>query len=163
MFGLLSEKEFAEIVKQTKRVVLSAISRNLHPSLVRCIDDVVQETYFRAYKSLAAGKFKGESTLETWIYAIARNESLRLNEKNRRIFIPDFEIEQGVTVEYETGSLESALGSLPDKYREVISLRMEGYSEEEISEKLNISQGTVKSRAFRGREMLGKILGVQQS
>lgn len=160
MFGIISEDEFAEIVRQTKKTVLTAVSRNLHPSLSRCIDDVVQETYFRAYKSLSAGKFKGDSTIETWIYTIARNESLRMNEKNRRIFLPDFEI-TGESSDYELGSLESALQSLPEKYREVISLRMEGYSEEEISEKLNISTGTVKSRAFRGREILGKLLGVE--
>lgn len=162
MFGIISEETFAEIVKQTKKTVLAAISRNLHPSLTRCIDDVVQETYFRAYKSLAAGKFKGDSTIETWIYTIARNESLRMNEKNRRVFLPDFEI-LGAAPEYDLGSLDNALQNLPEKYRSVISLRMEGYSEEEISEKLNISTGTVKSRAFRGREILGKLLGVETS
>ncbi|MBI3394788.1 MAG: hypothetical protein HY042_03025, partial [Spirochaetia bacterium] len=35
-----------------------------------------------------------------------------------------------------------------------------GRSEEEIASELSISRGTVKSRAFRGRELLRKVLGV---
>ncbi|MBN2723732.1 MAG: sigma-70 family RNA polymerase sigma factor [Deltaproteobacteria bacterium] len=162
MWKIATESEFEEIVHSTKNIVLSAISRNLHPSLYRCIDDVVQETYLRAYKSLVKGKFRGDSTLETWIYTIARNESLRMNSKNRRIYLPDFEMEAGVAFEYESIGLEKAMDKIPDKYREVLLLRMEGFSEEEISSRLEISTGTVKSRAFRGREMLGKILGVEQ-
>ena len=75
------EHDFAEIVERTKGVVLSAISKTLDAEFSSHIDDVVQETYLRAYKSLQKEQFKNNSSIETWLYTIARNESLRMNEK----------------------------------------------------------------------------------
>jgi DNA-directed RNA polymerase specialized sigma24 family protein len=60
----MTEREFADIVGRTKKVVLSAIEKNLASRFYHSIDDVVQETYLRAYSSLTKGKFRGESSLE---------------------------------------------------------------------------------------------------
>jgi len=77
----VSEDQFAKIVKETKSVILSAIRTNLYEYYAYAVDDVVQETYLRAYKSLIKDKFQNKSTLVTWLYAIARNEALRMNSK----------------------------------------------------------------------------------
>jgi RNA polymerase sigma-70 factor (ECF subfamily) len=63
--GTMTEAEFTEIVESTKRVVLSAIEKNLYPRFLHAIDDVVQETYLRAYKSLQKKQFEGRSALPT--------------------------------------------------------------------------------------------------
>lgn len=59
--------------------------------------------------------------------------------------------------------LREAIGNLPEKYRSVLELVSRGLTEKQISEKLEIKIGTVKSRSSRGREMLEKLLkgGVQ--
>lgn len=80
----MDQKEFTELIDSTKHIVLSAIKKNLFDEFHDSIDDVVQETYFRAYKSLSANKFRGDSSVSTWLYTIARNESLRMNQKRSR-------------------------------------------------------------------------------
>src|SRR6185295_731328 len=80
----MTEEEFSTIVDNTKAIVLSAVEKNLFARFYHAIDDVVQETYLRGFRGLQKKQFEGRSALSTWLYAIARNESLRMNEKLMR-------------------------------------------------------------------------------
>ena len=160
------EKEFAEIIDSTKGVVLSAIEKHLAGRFYHAIDDVVQETYIRAYKSLVKKKFRGDSKIETWLYTIARNESLRMDkklakeEKKYEKSVKKFDREEmfkDKQFDDEIDALNDAIGNLPEKYRAVMELTSRGLTEKEIAEKLNIKHGTVKSRISRGKEMIQKI------
>ena len=51
---------------------------------------------------------------------------------------------------------EQLLESLPKQFKDVILLKMEGLSGKEISEELNIANGTVKSRLSRARNILNE-------
>jgi RNA polymerase sigma-70 factor (ECF subfamily) len=160
---------FDEIVENTKKVVLSAVYKNLHEENHEFIDDVVQETYIRAYKALVSNKFKEESKLTTWLYTIARNEAIRCNEKQFRekekarkwqkqmpeSYTEDFEKE---TSERPVGWYLNWIQKIPRIYGIVIEKYLAGKSEQEISQELGIQKGTVKSRASRGREMLKNII-----
>jgi len=162
----VTDTEFAVIVGKTKKVVLSAVRRHLAARFSYAIDDVVQETYLRGYRHLVKGLFRNESSIESWLYAIARNESLRMNRKlvreeekaekagERRDQDSRDEFSQE-DAEY----LNSLIDRLPVKYREVIRLKGQGMSEHEIADRLGINTGTVKSRFSRGKEMLHKISG----
>ena len=77
----MNTEAFASIVEETKGVVLKAVRSNLFYEYYYALDDVVQETYIRAYRSLVKNKFKEESKLSSWLFTIARNESIRMNEK----------------------------------------------------------------------------------
>jgi len=155
----MTEREFADIVGRTKKVVLSAIEKNLASRFYHSIDDVVQETYLRAYSSLTKGKFRGESSIDTWLYSIARNESLRMNEKLLRE-----ERKEKKLIEAEEPAADSAddniallqenILKLPEKYGSVLSLVSLGYSLNQISEKLGLNIGTVKSRISRGKKII---------
>jgi hypothetical protein len=57
----MNEREFAKIVAETKGIVLSAIEKHLDFRFSHAIDDVVQESYLRAKKSLVKGAFTEES------------------------------------------------------------------------------------------------------
>lgn len=162
----MTESEFAALVGRTKKVVLAAVRKHLAVRFSSAIDDVVQETYLRGYRHLAAGRFREESSLESWLYAIARNESLRMNKKlareeekalkaaeERQLTV------QEAFVDEEILNLGLLLERLPDKYRAVMKLKAEGASEKEIARQLNITTGTVKSRFSRGKEMLQKLSG----
>jgi RNA polymerase sigma-70 factor (ECF subfamily) len=159
----MTEKEFAEIVKNTKKTVLSAVGKNMAPRFYHAIDDVAQETYIRAYRALEGNSFKGDSSIETWIYAIARNESIRMNKKLLR---EEYKSIKALTIfdereskDYSQDSenneyLHEHISLLPEKFRDVLLLSYKGFNIGDISQKLGIPSGTVKSRSARGKKMI---------
>lgn len=163
----MTNEEFAEIINETKAIVLSSVEKHLAYS--EAVDDVVQETYFRAYNSLVKKKFREESKLSTWLYAIAKNESLRMNkklekeEKKQKKWKDSIHKDVTQTLYGDSLDIENWLKKLPEKYSEVLSLVIRGYSEKEISKELSIPKGTVKSRLFRAKEQLQQILNKEES
>jgi RNA polymerase sigma-70 factor (ECF subfamily) len=161
----MNERKFAELVKNTKKTVLSAIGKNLSSRFYHAIDDVAQETYIRAYRALEKNSFKGDSAIETWIYTIARNESLRMNEKlsreeekSKKIFavLEKTESEDYSSDSEDTDYMHEHISLLPEKYKDVLLLASQGFNIGDISKKLGIPPGTVKSRSARGKEMILK-------
>ena len=161
----MTEEEFAAIVGRTKKIVLSAVRKHLAARFSYAIDDVAQETYLRGYRHLAGSWFRNESSIESWLYAIARNESLRMNKKLVReeekaekaaVHLNDNPHEDLLD---DPGHLNRLIGGLPEKYRDVMTLKVRGMTELEIANQLGINTGTVKSRFARGKEMLQKISG----
>jgi RNA polymerase sigma-70 factor (ECF subfamily) len=140
--------------------------------------DVAQEVFLKVFRKVSG--FRSESSLKTWVYRIAVNEA----RNQRRWFIrhrgkeigldPAESATQGprdwlcdpgrspyqTALDQETHALiESALSKVSPNYRAAVVLReVEGLSYEEISEILEVSLGTVKSRILRGRESLRKHL-----
>ncbi len=55
------------------------------------------------------------------------------------------------------GTLRALLVKIPDKYRKVLEFYLAGYSESQIAETMGVKPGTVKSRAFRGKEMIKRV------
>lgn len=140
--------------------------------------DAAQEVCIKLWKQL--GTFKGQSKLSTWIYRMTTNQCLDILRKNKRkgqeisLFL-DEELgeEEKLTdqtaiwqdisshmEEKELGEvLKQGIGELKEDYRVIIVLRdIEQRSYEEISDILDISLGTVKSRLSRARSTLKKIL-----
>ncbi|HMV44343.1 MAG TPA: RNA polymerase sigma factor [Leptospiraceae bacterium] len=164
----MTNSDFTLIVNSTKSVVLSAIEKNLAERFYYAIDDVVQETYLRAYKSLTKGNFRYEAKISTWLYTIARNESLRMNDKlireEKKIEKATSQIKEERPIEEEVEenpkkvNLLDYLKMIPDKYKEILEHYINGLSEKEIADRLSIKQGTVKSRTSRGKEFLRKII-----
>jgi len=155
----MNEREFADIVGRTKKVVLSAIEKNLASRFYHSIDDVVQETYLRAYSSLTKGKFRGESSIDTWLFSIARNESLRMNDKLMREERKEKKLIEAdnLSENYADDNitlLQENIMKLPEKYGSVLSLVSLGYSLNQISDKLGLNIGTVKSRIARGKKII---------
>ncbi len=168
----MTEREFAEIIRDTKGVVLSAIGNTLAGRFYYVIDDVVQETYIRAYRGLVNNSFRGEAALSSWLYRIARNESLRMmkklvreEEKSMKVageMAHDYEMPAGDAADdrdvEKLETMKRSIGRLPAKYQDVFELLLQGYPEKEIARKLSIRGGTVKSRISRGKEMLARMI-----
>lgn len=159
----MTEKDFAIIVGQTKAVVLQAVRAHLAAQFYEAIDDVVQETYIRAYRSLASGKFKEQSSLETWLYRIAANEAKRmtqklLQEENKLQRFVHSSYVNPPEVQYDELLLMPLIEKLPEKYKDVMKLKALGNDENEIAAELGIPHGTVKSRLSRGKLILYKLL-----
>jgi len=136
-------------------------------------EDAAQDVFLKAYQNL--NRFKPEASLLTWLYRIAINtcidyrrkpffESLFKNSKEGDVFVIDQPSDSPSPEKlYESkeigNAIQFALGRLSEKLRTVIVLKeIEGLSYEEISEVLDVSIGTVKSRISRAREELKELL-----
>jgi RNA polymerase sigma-70 factor (ECF subfamily) len=138
--------------------------------------DVTQEVFIRVHKSLS--KFRGDSSLSTWIYAITANLSKNAlrSRKNRgklQVLAPAGEktgandwLDKATESESHWASrlaeshefqkrFQKALDHLPADYKEAVVLRdLEDLDYEKIAEILKTGLGTVKSRIARGRAHL---------
>jgi RNA polymerase sigma-70 factor, ECF subfamily len=139
-------------------------------------EDVVQETYVRAFTHLES--FRGDSSLATWLSRIAMNEALgRLRRQRPGVEISS--LPQGVleaqiiqfplaVAEDPEKSMaqreiqrvvEHAIDELPEAFRLVFITRViEGMNVEETAEILDLKPETVKSRLHRARTMLRDIV-----
>lgn len=157
---------FRELVKHHESLVAATVIGVLG----NCpeAEDVGQETFIRFYKNL--GKFRGESSIGTYLTRIAIN--LSLNELKRRkrrskLFfqrpleeaydIPDAKANSELNEDKEI--VQQAIQKLESKFRTVVVLRLiDGYSTEETAEILNIPVGTVLSRLSRAQQKLKELL-----
>jgi RNA polymerase sigma-70 factor (ECF subfamily) len=129
-------------------------------------DDLMQETFLAAFKNLK--KFRMRSSFYTWTYRIMLNTAYKKfrKKKQKRLFLHRMDKR---TANYNSDDshasgagkekVRTAVAALPLKYKEIITLYyFEDFSIKEISEMLEISEGTVKSRLFNARTLLKKII-----
>ena len=140
-------------------------------------EDVTQEVFFEAYRSLK--RFRFESTLSTWLYRIAVNRSLNHQRKRKleRWLSLDFASDEKsaenftdlrTTEESADGAMEKkdterivqeAINSLPDQQRIAILLhRYEELSYDEIAKIMGVTVASVESRLHRAKRTLAKKL-----
>lgn len=144
--------------------------------------DLTQETFVRAYQNLS--KFRIESGFYTWLYRIAMNTAIDHIRRQKKRAHEAFEdgiatpetgsvMSDGAHMEGPGRSLErkrlharllAALEELPEDQRQVIVLReVDGLSYKEISDVLEIPEGTVMSRLFYARKKLQHALGEERA
>ena len=119
--------------------------------------DVVQESIYKAFSSIDSLKDFGY--IKIWFYRIVVNVSLDLLRKKKREIITDEDFllanDTGTIDNYADIDLENALESLPEDYRSIIVLRFfEDLKLEEIAVILEKNISTVKTRLYKGLEML---------
>lgn len=143
-------------------------------------EDVLQETYLRAFSSLDS--FRGDASFSTWLSRIAINEALgRLRREKRReklrqniaaahraeiISFPlaqsSGDPERNMAQSQLLHMVEKACDELPDVYRLVFVARViEGLSVIETAEVLDLQPATVKTRLHRARAILRRELEAQ--
>lgn len=174
------EASYEILIQRYERPVYNLVSRLVDDPADAA--DAVQEVFLKVFRKV--GWFRGDSSLKTWIYRIAINEA----RNQRRWFGRHKQKEVGleplpgeasggytnwledqqpspfdIALDHETRALiEQALNEVSPAFRAALVLReMEGLSYEEISEILEVSLGTVKSRILRGREALRRALGAR--
>lgn len=121
-------------------------------------DDVLQNTFIRIYKSIA--NFKEKSSLHTWMYRIAYNESIRFLDKNKKRSHQNLETVAETTLqvlfedEYFDGNeiqkkLNLIIDGFKEKQKRVFQMKyFDDLSFRQISEILNISESTLKSTYY---------------
>lgn len=134
-------------------------------------EDVVQEAYLQALKAI--GEFRGHSRFTTWVHRIAVNQALMKLRKRRNDVFPIDAVDSGevgyplslmdwsesalddVVRREAIGTLESAIEELPIDLKTVVVLRdVNGLSNEEAAQALDLPIGAVKWRLHRARSLL---------
>jgi len=164
------EIAFAELVGEHQRMVVQ-LAMNLLGDRDEALD-LSQEVFLRVFRTIA--RFRGQSTLRTWIYRIAVNQARNRHRFWRRRHRADqvsLDVHVATHGEFRSGAeagpdrvfaqkelaakLQSALDALPFDQRSAIVLReIDGLSYEEIAYSLGVAVGTVKSRLTRARHTL---------
>lgn len=165
---------FDLLVRKYQSRVISLVGRYVKNQATA--QDIAQEAFIKAYRGLK--NFRGDSAFYTWLYRIAINTAKNhLVAQSRRV--PDVEIDALEAEQYGTSVLLqdqcspervlltdeikkevfATIELLPDDLKMAITLReLEGMSYEEIAESMDCPIGTVRSRIFRAREAIDKVL-----
>ncbi len=156
-------------VRQYQRFVYSLALRQLSNSYDDA-DDAAQEVFIRALKGLSS--FKGDSTIQTWLYRITINvcHTMRKRRRSLSLFSGDDESDPELPSTDATPErvllnkdfqqqFDKILQQLPDKQRETFYLRyFDELSYEEISEMLGTSIGGLKANYFQAVQKLAKLI-----
>lgn len=165
--------EFAKVVEAYSGIIYRLALRILENQ--QDAEDVLQDTFIKAYRGLDS--FDGRSSLSTWLYRIATNETLMVLRRRKNIpvsvsieepldendsipeprqiadwcCLPEDELMSNET----RFQLEKAIEVLPESLRLVFVLRdLEGLSTAETGEVLDLSETAVKTRLSRARFFL---------
>jgi RNA polymerase sigma-70 factor (ECF subfamily) len=164
------EAACAELVTEHQRMVVQ-LAMNLLGDRDEALD-LSQEVFLRVFRTIH--RFRGQSSLRTWIYRIAVNQARNRHRFWRRRHRADqVSLDEHVAVHGDLLSggettpdrvlaqkelaarLQNALDHLPFDQRTAIVLReIDGLSYDEIAFSLGVAVGTVKSRLTRARQLL---------
>jgi RNA polymerase sigma-70 factor, ECF subfamily len=130
-------------------------------------EDATQEIFLKVWKALP--DFRGESSISTWIYAIARNTCLT----RRRIAAErrTYSLEETNAAEIPShdlpaidSDLRAAIDRLPAKYKQVVVLfYLEDRSYQQVALALGVPMGTVKTYLHRAKKELALLLAAQNT
>ncbi len=166
---------FEEIISRYESKVMSLalrFTRNQEDA-----EEVMQDVFTTVYRKIEG--FRGQSAFSSWLYRIVVNAAfmkLRKRKQSQTVSMDDLSPaikqycidretftgshSQNIAISHEMQSaIQNAVNRLPDQYRAVFVLRdVDGLSNQETGEILNLSIPAVKSRLHRSRIMLRKKL-----
>ena len=144
---------FARFVRHFERRVRTVLYRLLDDE--RDVEETTQDTFVKAWRNL--DRFRGDAAPFTWLYRIAVNEALQRRRRSQPAMVELEETHapptesQAVTAELQALLVE-AIRALPFEHRAALVLRdLEGLSNEEVADALEITVAAAKSRIHRAR------------
>ncbi len=186
LYADYSDEDLMEFVQQDDHLAFNEIVKRyrdrLHNFLFRYTrnhedcEDLVQETFFRVYKSKHS--YTRIARLSTWMYTIAINLAKSMHKKKKRmpllsihkddsdpnshelLLLSQFsEVDHEVHIQMGVQQLKDVMNKVNEEFREVIYLRdFEEMTYEEIAEITDLPMGTVKSRINRGRAQIQSLM-----
>ncbi|MEN8249730.1 MAG: RNA polymerase sigma-70 factor [Bacteroidota bacterium] len=167
---ILLIKAFKEGNQQAFEKLFEQYHKKLYAFLFRLLnskedaEELVQETFIKIWEKRE--DFIEGCSFQSFLFKIAKNAFLNLNRKkvNRKVFEDRLnflnEIPQGSTDDYiifkeTTEIINTVIGGLPPKRKEIFLLRrIDGFSRQEIADKLGISVITVDSQLLKANKYL---------
>ena len=175
--GLGDTQAFEQLYRRHARRVHAVVWRLAGGQAARA-EDLVQESFIRAWQALPAFRF--ESAFSTWLHRLAVNVVLmHLRKKG----LPEISLDEALEPQHEDGpkkdigardnvlagsidrvNLERAIESLPPGYRIIFVLHdVEGYEHNEIAEMMGCSIGNSKSQLHKARMKLRDLLKLSRA
>lgn len=168
------KRAFDLLVLKYQHKILTIISRFVRDHSE--VQDVAQEAFIKAYRALP--NFRGDSAFYTWLYRIAINTAKNhLVSRGRRPPASDVDADEAdfysgsdalkdintpeasIATEQLKQAVDQAIAELPEDLRTAVSLReFEAMSYEDIAAVMDCPVGTVRSRIFRAREAIDKVI-----
>lgn len=156
--------EIEELYKAYKQDVFSYLISLTHDAALS--EDLLSETFLQAIKSLST--FKGQSTVKTWLFGIARNiwfnylrskkDTVSFDELSM-IYLNNKGIDELIVQEQMVERFLKLLTTCSHNAQGVIKMRINGYPYSEIAEKLKISESSARVIDFRTKKWLKTQLG----
>ncbi len=154
---------FAVLFEQFHAPILNYLHRMVSDRALA--EDLAQDTFIKAYKSLP--KTKPDLAFKAWLYRIATNTAISHMRRGKIVkWLPivgerehgDERLDRSVTRQTD---IAHALDRLPKHYAAVLLLRhYQGLSLAETAEALDITENAAKLRLFRARKAFAQIYGV---
>ena len=163
---------FRVIYDETKNMVYSIAQKLVRND--QDIEDIMHDVYLRVYEQRKRYSPK-KAKFTTWTYRVALNHAINMT-KHKKWFLADIDIDKLVPQKLEDpdglermisdenySSIDQALKKIPVKYRICLVMKeIEEIPYQEIADILGISIGTVRSRIYRAKEALKKLLSERQ-
>lgn len=171
-----ARKEFEELaLPHLDSLYSGALRMTRNPSEA---EDLVQETMLLAFRHF--DQFKRGTNIRAWLFRILTNTFINSYRKKsrepERVDLPEVEDfyflnevsrnnrmgddpESQILGKFVHEDIMAAIDKLPDEFRMVVILNaVEGFAYQEIADMLGVPIGTVRSRLYRGRKLLQKLL-----
>jgi RNA polymerase sigma-70 factor (ECF subfamily) len=167
------QRAFEALVVKYQRRIARHVARYVRRA--SDVEDVVQDTFIRAYRGL--GSFRGDSAFYSWLYRIATNVALTAVKRDQNPVLLGDDAPEERADAFEPGvsdnedpertmiakqiaeAVEKAIARLQPTLSEALMLfEVEGKTYPEIAQVLGIPVGTVRTRIFRAREFIAKRL-----
>jgi RNA polymerase sigma factor (sigma-70 family) len=153
-----AQKELYERYQQQFFRLCYRYTCNVHDA-----EDIVVEGFIKIFEKIGSFEYRNESGFVNWMKTIMINESLMYLRKSKRIRFTEYDLvveqENDFDTTLELAEIFKVMDSMPDGYRTIFNLFViEGYSHQEISDKLEISVQTSKSQLCRAKKFLEKLI-----
>jgi len=166
----MNDQEFSELAEKHAGFVYNVAYRmmgNQHDA-----EEVAQDAFISAYR--ARDRFRGDAQPTTWLYRITVNAALmrlRRDKRRKETTVPEdarpdvpsddpAQSPVASAINTELGDrIQAAIGDLPEDLKTAVVLRdVQGLSNEEAAEVLEVSVSALKARLHRGRVALRQAL-----
>ena len=164
---------FDNLVEHYQERVRGVIQHRMQTQRHVDVDEILQETFVRAFESLSRFQWQGEKSFYLWLCGIARNVVLKATERAqsaRRLESPEDVASPAKSPsrimrrDERFDRLEEALTDLSPEYREVIKLsRLDGLKISEIAARLGRTEYAIRHLIARAILQLRKTLGETES
>ena len=126
-------------------------------------EDLCSETFLRAIQG--AISFKGESSVKTWLFGIARNLWLQNLRNNNVVRYEDFlmnyleyDCEKQIYDKNVLNYINQLIEKKDERTQRIVKMRIDGYSYKEIGEQIGISENSARVIDFRTKKWIKEIL-----
>lgn len=156
--------EIKKIYEKYKQDVFYYLLSLTHDPILS--EDLVSETFLNAIKSLP--NFKGDSDIKTWLFSIARyrwygylrkkKDDISFDKLAENYLNAETDIQEIIIKSEVADKILFILEKEPERTKDIVNMRIEGYSLYEISKKHDISESSARVIDFRAKRKIRGIL-----